>query len=175
MNIFYSGFSLENDKVFFEAFIDKSQYNIAGFSYGAIKAFEDALQRVRSGKRVDRLQLLSPAFFQTQSPKFKKLQLYGFTKDRENYIQQFLQLCFKPYNIDSRVKNKVATKEELSELLYHTWSESDLTALKSKGVVIEVYLGGRDAIVDADAAKEFFLPFGTVTYIKDANHFLQTK
>ncbi len=36
--IFYSGFSLTNDVHFFDKFLEKSDYTVAGFSYGAIKA-----------------------------------------------------------------------------------------------------------------------------------------
>ena len=36
-----------------------------------------------------------------------------------------------------------------------------------------VYLGGEDKIIDVEAAREFFLHVATVTYIKNANHFLQ--
>ena len=38
---------------------------------------------------------------------------------------------------------------------------------------IEVYLGAEDKIVEAKEVKEFFIEVATVTYIKNANHFLQ--
>jgi hypothetical protein len=43
-----------------------------------------------------------------------------------------------------------------------------------RGINIEVYLGGEDKIIDVTGAREFFLEVATVTYIKDANHFLLT-
>jgi len=37
----------------------------------------------------------------------------------------------------------------------------------------EVYLGLDDQVIDVAGAREFFLPYATVTSIKRANHFLQ--
>jgi hypothetical protein len=69
---FYSGFSLKDDISFFKEYIKVSDFNVAGFSYGAIKA----LLHVRDTKqRVDTLQLFSPAFFQTKPEKFRRLQM----------------------------------------------------------------------------------------------------
>ena len=170
---FYSGFSLKDDNSFFKEYRDDTLYSISGFSYGAILAFKEVQKRLQENKRVDKLQLFSPAFFQTKTTKFKKLQMLGFTKDKENYIEKFLQLCFAPYSMDS-VTLGDPTKEQLEELLYYEWSGAELLELEEQGVVIEVYLGGQDAIIDVKSAREFFVEFSTVTYIKDANHFLQT-
>ena len=77
---FYSGFSLKNEAHFFDAFIKKSDYTIAGFSYGAISALNATLNAVHSLERVDTLQLFSPAFFQTKNEKFKRLQTMAYKK-----------------------------------------------------------------------------------------------
>ena len=170
---FFSGFSLTDDISFFDAFILKSDFTVSGFSYGAIKAFLFVRDELNAGRRVDRLQLFSPAFFQTKSEKFKRLQLLAYTKNTQEYTKQFLGGCFHPY-IKKTVSVQSSTKEELNELLYYEWSKEALKELSGKGVVIEVYLGGKDAIIDVNAAREFFLDVATVTYIKDGNHFLLT-
>ncbi len=169
---FFSGFSLTNEEYLFEQFIDSSEYNVCGFSYGAIKALNYVVEELNRGNRIDRLELLSPAFFQNKDAKFKKLQLLSYRKNKELYLNQFLKSCFDPY--EKKIVQNVDTQvEELEELLYYKWDEEKLSYLSSRGVVIEVYLGSEDMIVDALSAKEYFLECSTVTYIKKANHFLQ--
>jgi alpha-beta hydrolase superfamily lysophospholipase len=167
---FYSGFSLREDKKFFKEYIKESSYNVAGFSYGAIKAL---LHVSQSKERIDTLQLFSPAFFQSKSEKFRRMQMMGYKRNSEKYLSAFLQSCFSPYFKQETLH--VSTKEdELKELLYYEWQEDILKDIVAKGVKIEVFLGEKDAIIDAKKAKEFFLPFATTYYIKDANHFLLT-
>ena len=171
---FFSGFSLRGEFYLFEEFIDKSDYNVCGFSYGAIKALRYVLDELKKGNRVDRLQLLSPAFFQIKDKKFKKLQLISYRKNKDIYLNQFLNACFPPYE-RKIIENIETSAGELEELLTYEWNEAELEFLQDKGVIIEVYLGGRDAIVEAASSKDFFINYATVTYIKEANHFLQTK
>ncbi|SFV67338.1 FIG00387961: hypothetical protein [hydrothermal vent metagenome] len=169
---FFSGFSLKDDKHFFTPYIKESDYTVCGFSYGAIKAFEAVKKELQEGRRVDTLQLFSPAFFQSRDEKFKRLQLMAYRKNEDVYLAQFLNACFLPYE-KQEVSRSVTVLEELEELLSYEWNKQDLAALGAQGVVIEVYLAGEDKIVDADAAKAFFMDVATVTYIKEANHFLQ--
>ncbi len=169
---FFSGFSLKNEEHFFDAYMYESDFTLCGFSYGAIKAFEYAHKQLQEGKRVDTLQLFSPAFFQSKDEKFKRLQVMAYRKNEDVYLEQFINACFLPYERKS-VDRSVTVLEELEELLDYEWDVSALSALSERGVKIEVYLGGKDQIVDAKAAKEFFLDVATVTYIKEANHFLQ--
>jgi len=169
---FFSGFSLQNEADLFHNYMYKSDLSVCGFSYGAIKAFEYVLKQVEEGKRVDRLQLFSPAFFQSKDEKFKRLQLMAYRKNENVYLKQFINACFLPYERKD-VERSVTVLEELEELLYYEWDMEKLRVLKNNGVDIEVYVGEKDQIVDADAAKEFFLDVATVTYIKEANHFLQ--
>jgi len=171
---FFSGFSLRDESYLFNDYIDESLYTVCGFSYGAIKALDHVIKELKSGKRVDRLQLFSPAFFQNTDKKFKKLQLMAYTKNKQQYLSQFLKGCFYPYKLKI-VQNIQTKKEELEELLYYEWKYSELEALQNKDVIIEVYLGGKDSIVDALASKRFFINHSTVTLVNDANHFLQTK
>jgi len=169
---FFSGFSLKNEEYLFDEYLDKSDYSVCGFSYGALKALHTTLEMLENSQRVDRLQLLSPAFFQTKPEKFKRLQLMSYKKNKIIYMKQFLTGCFAPY--EKKIVQNVETDiSELKELLEYEWSLELLKEVEAKGVKIEVYLGGKDTIIDADAAKELFLEVATVTYIKDANHFLQ--
>ncbi|QFR49216.1 pimelyl-ACP methyl ester esterase BioV [Sulfurimonas lithotrophica] len=169
---FFSGFSLQNESYLFNEYIKDSEYTVCGFSYGAIKAYEYALKEIQNGRRIDTLQLLSPAFFQSKDTKFKRLQLMAYRKNEEVYLNQFLNSCFYPYE-KKIVERSTTVISELEELLNYEWDMEVLDDLNSKGINIEVYLGGVDAIVDAEAAKDFFKNVATVTYIKEANHFLQ--
>lgn len=170
---FYSGFSLKNEQHYFKEYISSSEYTVCGFSYGAIKALGYVQEMLLAKKRVDTLQLFSPAFFQTKEEKFKRLQIMGYKKSADAYLREFIASCFSPYEkkIVERDKNYI---EELEELLQYEWDIDELRGLAEKGIKIEVYLGGKDAIIDAKGAKEFFLQVATVTYIKGANHFLLT-
>ena len=169
---FFSGFSLKNEEYIFNEYIDKSAYSICGFSYGSIKALNATLEMLKNSQRVDKLQLLSPAFFQSKSEKFKRLQLMSYKKNQTIYMQQFISGCFAPY--EKKIVENVETDiSELKELLEYKWSLELLKEVESKGIKIEVYLGAQDNIIDVGAARELFLEVATVTYIKDANHFLQ--
>ncbi len=170
---FFSGFSLKNDEDFFKEYIDYSEYNVCGFSYGSILAFEYVKEQLLKGKRIDRLQLFSPAFFQTKSSKFKRLQTTAFNKNRKIYLKSFIKSCFLPY-VEKDIQLSSSSSKELENLINFEWSIDELLQLENKGVNIEVYLGGEDNIVDSKEAREFFIYVSTVTYIKQANHFLQT-
>lgn len=168
---FYSGFSLRGEEHYFKEFVNESDYCVAGFSYGAIKALLHVKDMLLQKKRVDTLQLFSPAFFQTKDERFKRLQIMGYVKDKDAYLRGFIKSCFSPY--EKKILSHVQTlKEELEELLNYEWDMDELMELTQKGVAIEVYIGGRDAVIDAEGAREFFLHVATVTYIKEANHFL---
>jgi surfactin synthase thioesterase subunit len=171
---FFSGFSLKDDQRFFEPLLKKTDYTVAGFSYGAIKALEHTESLLGSSKRVDTLQLFSPAFFQTRSPQFQKLQLRGYQKDEELYLKNFIKACFAPYEPE-QISHTSHTLEQLQELLTYKWNLDTLSVISSKGVRIEVYLGSEDSIIDAQGAREFFKEVATVTLFNGANHFLQRK
>jgi hypothetical protein len=88
------------------------------------------------------------------------------------YIERFKESCFAPYfpkNIEMAQHNE----QELHELLYFTWTHELIELIRSKGIVIEVFLGLDDCVIDVLGAKDFFLPFATVTSIRLGNHFLQ--
>ncbi len=168
---YYSGFSLVNDQQFFQEYVIDSEYCVSGFSYGAIKAFEYVLH---TDRRVDRLQLFSPAFFQDRDARFKRLQLLGFSKDADDYIRQFTSNCCAPFKCKN-ITIKNGSYSELQELLEYVWDGEALQALCHRGTIIEVYLGSEDAIIDVEAVKAFFQPFCTLYFINGASHLLQTK
>lgn len=166
---FYSGFCLRNESRFFDTWLRQDAYTVAGFSYGAIKAVEYSM---RSKERIERLQLFSPAFFRDKPEAFKRLQLKAYRKDSTTYISRFVENSFLPF-APTDVEVTEEGIEALEALLYYEWPERALQSLTDRGVRIEVYLGEKDALIDADAARTFFARYATVYYIKGANHFLQ--
>ena len=164
---YFSGFCFENEKELFENFLIKSDFCVAGFSYGAIKAFEYVYN---SKVRVDTLQLFSPAFFQDKDERFKKLQLTAFKKDKEKYLKNFYQNALYPLKTDISRYKKVGTIEELSELLNYKWDKKKLDIITQKGIKIEVYLGKLDKIINVKSVKEFFKPFATIYYFNQSGH-----
>lgn len=166
---YYSGFCLKDEKELFKDYFIENDFTVSGFSYGAIKAFEQVSQ---SGKRVDLLQLFSPAFFQTQSTKFKRMQLMFFNKDSKSYCDNFLENIAYPSKLDTKKYFTQGSYEELEELLNYEWSEEKLQELVNRGIKIEVYLGEDDKIIDSKKAKDFFVQFATVYYLKRKGHTL---
>lgn len=166
---FFSGFCFKDESELFDDYIIKSDFVVSGFSYGAIKAFEEVLN---SENRVDVLQLFSPAFFQTQDKKYKRMQLMFFKKDSISYCDNFLKNVVNPSNIDISNYFSMGTYEELDELLNYEWNEEKLQKLVDRGTKIEVYLGSVDKIIDSQKAKDFFINFATTYYIKDKGHIL---
>jgi len=166
---FFSGFALRDEAALLGVAPKSGDYVVAGFSYGAIKAARYALQ---TRERVDTLQLLSPAFFQEQNERFKRLQTSAYAKDPEGYLSRFLINCFAPLE-PRAVAIADHSAGQLEELLHFVWTPELLEAIAAKGTRIEVFLGGLDRIVDAEKARRFFTPYATVTLINRANHFLQ--
>lgn len=166
---YFSGFSLQNEEELFEEYLIPSDFTVSGFSYGAVKAFEYTLN---SDKRIDTLQLFSPAFFQTQDTKFKRMQLMFFKKDAKAYCNNFLENIAYPSTIDTVKYFTQGSMEELDTLLNYTWDEEQLKEVINRGTKIEVYLGQKDKIIDSKAALEFFRNYATVYYIKEKGHIL---
>lgn len=167
---FFSGFCLANEQELLTPYINQSDFTVAGFSYGAIKALKYALAH---SERIDTLQLFSPAFFQDKDAKFKKLQTLSFSKNSEAYTQNFMQNIVYNSTFDIQPYFKQGSLEELSELLHYTWDEASLKALKERGITIEVYVGECDTIINAMAVKDFFVPYATVYYFKRVGHILK--
>lgn len=167
---YFNGFSLLGEEKLFEAYVNKSAYTVAGFSYGAQKALEYAYQ---STERIDKLILLSPAFFQNQKKSFIRSQLRYFDAGQESYIKQFLTNVSYPHtNILENYLN-IGTREQLSSLLTYTWDKQKIQALIERGVTIEVFIGTEDKIVDTKEVLAFFEGSSCVRYlIKGSGHLL---
>ena len=167
---YFNGFLLKGEDKFFEEYTDRSDFTVAGFSYGAQLAFEAALQ---SSERVEKLTLLSPAFFQCEKSRFVRMQLRYFAKDRASYIEHFLENAAYPETIDLSRYLGDGTPEQLEALLSYRWESEKVRELLSRGTTIEVYLGGRDRIINSAEAFDFFSSLTTSYFIKRAGHLLQ--
>ena len=167
---FFSGFCLANEQELFSAYLNQSDFTVAGFSYGAIKAFEHAFT---CKERIDTLQLFSPAFFGDKDAKFKKLQTLSFSKNSDSYTYNFMQNCMYPSTFDIQPFFQKGNLEELDELLHYTWDEERLRALKERGMNIEVYVGECDTIINSLHVKDFFVPYASVYYLKRVGHILK--
>ena len=167
--LYFNGFSLQNEEKYFSDILMDSELCVAGFSYGAQKAFEYVY---KSKERIDRLILLSPAFFQTEKPSFVRTQLCYFEAGQEAYVKQFLSNVANPADVDLSNNLKVGTKEELEALLTYVWNEEKTKEVLARGTVIEVFLGKEDKILEVQKAFDFFVPFTTVYFMKNAGHLL---
>ena len=168
--LYFNGFSLKNEQELFA--LELKEFDIAGFSYGAIKAFEVAYNKIKNHKRVNKLILLSPAFFQDKDNKFKRMQLIFFQKDKQSYINNFLNNVIYPSTIDILHYLQEGTFKQLQELLYYQWDKDKLNFLVKNGVILEIYLGQKDKIINSNKAKEFFQEFGEIYFIKNVGHIL---
>ncbi len=168
---YFNGFSLQKDEILFTPYLIHSDYCVAGFSYGAQQAFEYVYQ---STKRIDRLILLSPAFFQTQKQSFIRTQLRYFEAGHEAYIKQFLSNAAYPSSVDLSDFLKVGSREELEALLTYQWDSKKIQEVLDRGTIIEVFLGSEDKIIEAEKAFDFFKPLTTTYFIKSVGHILRS-
>jgi len=167
---YFNGFSLQSEAHFFSDYLIDSEYAVAGFSYGAQKALEYAYH---TQARIDRLILISPAFFQNHKKSFVKTQLRYFKADEESYKKEFLKNVAYPssvklddYVVDGRY-------EELEALLTYVWEEEKIENLLKRGIKIEVFMGDSDKIVDAQKSFEFFSALVPVYLLKAKGHLLK--
>ena len=168
--VYFNGFSLQNEEELFSNFLIESKYSVAGFSYGAQKAFEYVY---KSRERIDRLILLSPAFFQTQKPSFIRTQLHYFKAGQEAYVEQFCRNIAAPSSTDLSTYLQVGTKEELEALLSYSWKKDHIQEVLNRGVIIEVFLGSEDKIIDAKEAFTFFSSLTSTYFMKATGHLLK--
>ncbi len=167
---YFNGFSLCNEEEFFKEQLIESEYAVVGFSYGAQKAFEYAYYTI---DRVDRLVLISPAFFQNHKKSFIKTQLRYFKADKEAYTQQFLQNVAYPSSVDLTPYLCDGTYEELDALLSYVWEKEKVLELLERGVSIEVFMGDSDKIVDFEKSYKFFSELVPVYLFKGRGHLLK--
>jgi len=166
---YFNGFSLKGEEILFSKYLIDTKYSVAGFSYGAQQAFEYVYN---NSARVDRLILLSPAFFQNQKKSFIRTQLKYFKIDKQKYIKQFLNNAKYPSTINLYNYLNIGTDKELEELLYYIWDKQKILELIKRGVNIEVFIGQKDKIVDASKSFDFFSNLTTTYLIKDSGHIL---
>ena len=166
---YFNGFSLCNEEEFFKEQLIESEYSVGGFSYGAQKAFEYVYNTT---ERVDRLVLISPAFFQNHKKSFIKTQLRYFKADKDAYSEQFLKNVAYPSSVDLSSYICEGDYEELEALLSYIWEKEKILELLERGVIIEVFMGDRDKIVDFEKSYEFFSELVPVYLFKGRGHLL---
>lgn len=176
---FFGGFGFKDEVRIFEkilrdlGYFSANPYNICGFSYGAQKAVRFALESLKSNVRVNRVLLLSPAFFNDKDSSFKDAQIRAFAKNKALYMKAFYK------NIGLKKGDEIYLREIesldsriLEQCLRYEFKGDDLIFLRSKGVEIVVILGQNDRIIDSLKANDFFSKFGIVYLLKNANHLL---
>jgi len=169
--IYFNGFSLQGEEALFADYTLDSEVVVAGFSYGAQEAFEYVYT---SDKRIDRLLLFSPAFFQNQKTSFVRTQLRYFDSDKESYVKQFLENVSYPSTLDLAPYLNVGSKEQLQALLTYNWDKNKIQEVLDRNVSIEVFLGEKDKIIDSKETLAFFAELTTTYYHKDVGHILYT-
>ena len=169
---YFNGFSLRGEEALFANYLDESNFTIAGFSYGAQLAFEAVYH---NDQRVEKLVLLSPAFFQNEKKSFVRAQLRYFEKDQESYIQQFLSNVAYPSKVNLSNYLERGSGEALEALLRYQWDSEKMAEVLARGTQIEVYLGGKDRIINSEDAFDFFSSLTATYLIKDAGHLLMRR
>jgi pimeloyl-ACP methyl ester carboxylesterase len=167
---FFSGFCLRDEEELFADWLVESDYAVAGFSYGAIRALEYVLTCKR---RIERLLLFSPAFFQTRGERYIEFQLRAFGRDPEGYVATFLKRCADPSGKDLTPYRAPGTAAELESLLRYRWETEKLRRIRERGTVVEVFVGDADRIIDAEGAIAFFAQDVDALYrFRGAGHIL---
>jgi hypothetical protein len=167
--IYFSGFSLRKEEALFKDYLIDSEFAVAGFSYGAIKAFDYVYN---SSTRIDRLILLSPAFFQNHKKSFIRTQLRYFKSNRNLYIEQFLKNVAYPSNINLSEYLDIGTYNELKYLLFYVWDCDKFTEIINRGVTIEIFIGEDDIILNSKESFKFFSKVTTTYLLKKRGHLL---
>jgi len=171
---FFSGFCVDVKKDFFNEYLENNDFVVAGFSFGAQKALDYVLS---TSNRVDKLQLLSPAFFD-YNEKLIDINLRAFKKDKKNYIKKFLTKAgINKWKIENekwvididKINIAECNEKDLKELFSFNWNKIE----KVKNIKIEVFLGEYDKIIALRKAYDFFKNYADVYFIKKANHFLR--
>jgi len=164
--MFWDGFCIKNGKQLLGKYRDLAPLRIGGFSYGAQQVWE-LLKKGGTG-RIVKVQLFSPAYFDSLSDRWKKLNLERFKQDREGYLKEFYRRALIPPKYQNwECLHRQEMEEELKKLLTYRWKKIDLT-----GLDLEVYLGERDRIIDLEGAYQFFKKLGRVYLIKGVGHSL---
>lgn len=168
---YFSGFGFQQESSLFEPYFDQcTRFSVVGFSYGAIEAFEYALS---CETRIDRLILLSPAFFQYHQEDFKANQLLLFKRKPLMYAKSFYDNVLFPSHEDISLYHAPLEIEPLKKLLYYQWSEEKLHSLRHQGIALDVYVGSDDKICHSDEIISFFCRYATVYTLSGKGHLLK--
>lgn len=171
---FFGGFGFKDDVRLFKPLLNEfgyfGAYSVCGFSKGAQKALDFSLHYKM---RINRLILLSPAFFNHKDSAFKAMQIRQFQKHKKIYMDKF----YKNVGISEKSAFLRHIDEvsfmQLEECLNYHFSEEKLQTLQKNGIEIVVFLGENDKIIDSKIAYNFFRTYGIVYFIKNANHLLK--
>lgn len=184
MAVYFSGFNFKNESRLFQdsqsaiyECLQWGEYDVIGFSYGAQKAVEYAIE---CSSPIRKLCLLSPAFFHNLDIQAKTKELLLFKDNPSVYLNAFLRNALSPtkkqrQNIERYFCQSVSPslEHDLHNLLFYEFNKNDFRMLINRGITIEVFLGSADRIISAKAAKDFFLPLVTrIFWIHKAGHFL---
>ena len=165
---FFSGFCLKNERELFKEFLEEGEFNVAGFSYGAQKAVDFVLN---SNRRVNKLQLISPAFFD-YNEKLIQLNLRGFKKEKNYYVKKFLEKS--GIETIENFSNFISLEEGCNDLDLEKMFRFDWEKIKKIDCKIEVFIGEKDKIISVEKAIKFFQDFAEIYLIKKGNHFLRS-
>ena len=123
---------------------------------------------------MNRILLLSPAFFNDKDLAFKDTQIKAFAKNKALYMKAFYK------NIGIQKGDEIYLREvdsldshTLEQCLCYEFKDADFELLKSRGVEIVAILGENDKIINAEATNAFFAQYGVVYLLKGANHLLR--
>lgn len=166
---YFNGFSLKNEQSLFAPYLFEGDYTVAGFSYGAQQALEYVYH---TRQKVQRLQLFSPAFFQTEKKSFTRTQLRYFEVNNKAYIEQFLSNVAYPSTFSLKPYVEVGQKEALEALLGYVWEREKLQSILNRGIEIEVFLGQKDKIINVESTFDFFSDLTATYLITDVGHLL---
>ncbi|RAX58340.1 hypothetical protein CCZ01_02680 [Helicobacter monodelphidis] len=170
--IYFSDFFLENEFSIFEPLevLCPHFYDVIGFGCGTQKALEYALH---STKRIDRLCLLSPLFFQNQSSKQKQRECEQFTQNPTKYIHRFLERCHFSDRMQPFLKKTLLSPQEWSAIVTYQFQQQHFKILRQRGIQIEVFLGKNNEIIPSNQILEFFLPLShRLFFFNQAGYFL---
>lgn len=170
--MFFNGFALKNENLLLNDYLSINNFSVNGFSKGAQDAFEYTL---KNKNRIDNLHLISPAFFQNKSRKFKENQINIFLKNSKNYLNYFSKnITYNSHNINlsNLIYYHNNLEKDLKSLLEYVWDEEKILFLIKKKIKIQVFIGEKDKIIDSQKSFDFFSKLTTTYLIKNVGHLL---
>ena len=92
---------------------------------------------------------------------------------RDRYIEQFLKNLSYPSNVNLKQYLSIGTFEELNSLLSYIWNRNRVLELINREITIEVFIGGKDKIVNSIDSFNFFSNITTTYLLKNLGHILR--